>query len=142
MTNLQRLLQNPSTPDQTLKALVTALLEDEQILAAVAPAAPASKSVSASYEAQPTDGVIFYSGVMDGSQGITLPTADVALGKVITVKVTSADTGASALNVNTSNAAEYVGNPQLFTIPGGAAVGGIASLVWDGSAWWLLEYNQ
>jgi hypothetical protein len=46
------------------------------------------------------------------------------------------------LNVATSNAAEYAGNPQLSTKPAGAAMGGVASLVWDGSAWWLLEYSQ
>jgi len=142
MTNLQRPLQNPSSPDQTLQMLVTAVLEDEQTLAAVAPATPSPKSVSASYTALPTDSVIFYSGVMDGSQGITLPTVGVAAGKTITVKVTSTDTGASALNVTTGNAAEYAGNPQLFTIPGGAAVGGIATLAWDGAHWWLTEYSQ
>jgi hypothetical protein len=105
------------------------------------------KNVSASYAADPADSVILYSGVMDGSQAITLPTASkeartLAAGKIMTVKVISTDAGTSALNVATSNAAEYAGNPQLSTKPAGAAMGGVASLVWDGSAWWLLEYSQ
>jgi hypothetical protein len=109
-----------------------------------APTTPtaAPNTVSVSYEANPADSVILYSGVMDGSQAITLPTAGLAAGKIMTVKVISTDTGASALNVATSNAAEYAGNPQLFTTPAGAAMGGVVSLVWDGSAWWLLEYSQ
>ena len=142
MTNLQRLLQNPSSPEGTLQALVTSVLEDEQTLAAVTPATPSPKSVSESYTALATDSVIFYSGVMDGTQGITLPTAGVAPGKTITVKVISTDAGGSALNVNTGNAAEYAGNPQLYAIPGGAAVGGIASFAWDGAHWWLTGYSQ
>jgi hypothetical protein len=100
------------------------------------------KNVSASYAADPTDSVILYSGVMDGTQAITLPTTGLAAGKIMTVKVISTDAGTSALNVATSNAAEYAANPQLFTNPAGAAMGGVASLVWDGSAWWLLEYSQ
>jgi len=141
-TNLQRLLQNPSSPDGTLEALVLAVNEDEQVLAAVQPATPSAQSVSSSYDAVATDSVIFYSGVMDGSQGITLPLTGLVPGKTITVKVTSTDAGASALNVNTGNDAEYAGNPQLYTIPAGAAVGGTATLVWDGTAWWLTEYSQ
>lgn len=141
-TNLQKLLQNPSASEQTLQSLVTAVLEDEQTLAAVQPATPSGKLVSASYTALATDTVVFYSGVMDGTQGITLPTAGLVKGQEIAVKVISTDTGASALNVNTGNAAEYAGNPQLFTIPGGAAMGGAASFAWDGSHWWLTGYAQ
>ena len=110
-TNLQKLLQNPSASEQTLQSLVTAVLEDEQTLAAVQPATPSGKLVSASYTALATDTVVFYSGVMDGTQGITLPTAGLVKGQEIAVKVISTDTGASALNVNTGNAAEYAGNP-------------------------------
>jgi hypothetical protein len=106
------------------------------------PANPPLKTVSSSYSAELADEIILYSGVMDGSQGITLPTAKVRVGKVITVKVVSTDAGGSALNVNTGNAGEYAANPQLFSIPAGAAIGGVASLIWDGSAWWLLEYSQ
>jgi hypothetical protein len=100
------------------------------------------KQVSASYAAKPADEVILYSGLMDGSQAITLPTTGLPAGKVMTVKVISTDTNASALNIATGNAGEYAGNPQLYTKPAGAAMGGVASLVWDGSAWWLLEYSQ
>jgi hypothetical protein len=125
-----------------LAALVKAVKLDEPILAAVQPATPSGKSVSASYTALATDTVVFYSGVMDGSKGITLPTTGLVKGQTIAVKVISIDIGASALNVNTGNAAEYAGNPQLFTIPGGAAMGGAASFAWDGSHWWLTGYAQ
>lgn len=136
------LLSNPSSPTDTLAALVKAVKLDEPILAAVQPATPSGKSVSASYTALATDTVVFYSGVMDGSKGITLPTTGLVKGQTIAVKVISIDIGASALNVNTGNAAEYAGNPQLFTIPGGAAMGGAASFAWDGSHWWLTGYAQ
>ena len=99
-------------------------------------------SKSASYSATITDDIITYTGVMDGSQGITLPTASVPVGKTITIKVISTNTGGSALNINTSNSGEYAGNPQLFSIPAGALVGGVAILFWDGAAWWLLQYSQ
>jgi len=107
-----------------------------------APAQPKVKSVSATYAALATDGTIFYSGVMDGTQGITLPSTGLTAGQIMRVKVTSTDASAGALNVNSGNAAEWAGNPQLFAIPTGTATGGTASFQWDGSAWWLLSYTQ
>ena len=79
---------------------------------------------------------------MDGSKAITLPTTGLVAGQTITIKVTSTDASGSALNVNTGNAAEYGGNPQIFSIPGGAKLGGGETLVWDGAAWWMTIYNQ
>ena len=142
MTNLQRLLTNPDSQNGIQAALVTAVLLDEQLLAPLVPLTPSVKSTAVSYVATPADSTIFFSGVMDGTQGITLPTTGLTPGKVISVKVTSADATAGPLNINTGNAAEYAGNPQLYSIPGGAKVGGSVTLEWDGSAWWLLVYNQ
>ena len=98
--------------------------------------------VTASYTALPSDETILYSGVMDGSQGITFPLVGVIQGKTYTVKVISTDATAGPLNVNTGNAAEWAGNPQIFSIPGGVATGGIVSVVWNGAAWWLTQYSQ
>jgi len=99
-------------------------------------------SVSTSYNAKATDSVIFYSGVMDGTKNVTLPLIGVPVGHTITIKVTSTDTTGSALNVFTGNNAEYVGNPQLYSVPGAAKYGGTSKFVWDGTAWWMLYYHQ
>jgi hypothetical protein len=136
------IIPNPSSPEKSLNALVETVNELQPEVNTLLEFQPAAKTVSASYTALPADGTIFYSGVMDGSHGITLPTTGIPAGKTITVKVVSTDATGSALNVNTSNAGEYAGNPQLFTIPAGAAAGGVATLQWDGAKWWLLEYSQ
>ena len=102
----------------------------------------AVKTVSANYAAVAADETILYSGVMDGSQGITLPTTGIGIGKAYTVKVISTDTTAGALNINTSNSVEWAGNPQLYAIPTGIATGGAVTLIWDGTNWWITEYNQ
>ena len=100
------------------------------------------KSVSVSYAAKPGDSIILYSGVMDGSQGITLPVVGISIGKIYTVKVISTDATGSALNINTGNTAEMAGNPQLYSIPTGVHIGGSIILVWDGYNYWALLYKQ
>ena len=139
---MSSIISNPSSPEQTITALVEAVNGLVASVASLLGFKPAIRAVSASYVATAADGTILYSGVMDGSKGITLPTIGLSPGKIITVKVTSTDTTAGPLNVNTSNAAEWAGNPQLYAIPTGIATGGTVTLVWDGTAWWITEYSQ
>jgi hypothetical protein len=122
-------------------SVTAGLLGDEYAQTLRSLSSTAIKSVGASYAALPTDETILYSGVMDGSQSIILPVTGISPGKKYIVKIVSADASGGPLNVNTSSS-EYAGNPQLFTIPGGAAMGGCAVLVWDGNNWWLESYAQ
>ena len=94
-----------------------------------------------SYQAGITDDVILWNGAMDGSAGITFDTTNAPVGKIWTVKVIQ-PTGAGPLNINTGNAAEWAGNPQIWTKPGGTATGGVATVQWNGTALWLLNYIQ
>jgi hypothetical protein len=63
----------------------------------------------------------------------------VPVGKRYTIK--NIGTG-TPINVFTGNAGEFAGNPQIFSVPGGAAYGGFVTVEWDGSHYWMLGYHQ
>ena len=95
------------------------------------PGTRAIKSKSANYDASASDDLVLFSGA--GDTHVNLPTAGLAVGQVITIKNVGSGT---PINIFTSNAGEMNGNPQLYSVPGGATTGGYVSLVWDGSVWW------
>src|SRR5208282_1444153 len=102
--DIAQALQNFSASLQSVTAQTAA--NTQSISQFVSPPAPGVVTTPVSYTTKPTDGTVFYTGVMDGSQGITLTTTNVALGATITVKVISTNVTGSALNINTFNSAE------------------------------------
>jgi hypothetical protein len=112
-----------------------------QVRADIVTITPNVVTKTISYLASVTDDVVLWNGAMDGSAGITFDTGSAPVGKIWTVKVIQAD-GSGPLNINTGNAAEWAGNPQIFTKPGGTSSGGSVQVQWDGAALWVLFYNQ